>query len=109
MERRIGAQEIALPDVDRAAREVRDLGARLLEDDDARRHVPRAEAHLPEAVEGSRGGPTEVERRGADAPDRLRLHEERAEVLQVDLPVLEEVGESGAEQRVLDPGRLRDV
>src|SRR6185436_16388741 len=82
----VGPEEIAAADVDRAALEIRHFGARLLQDHDARGHVPGAQAHLPESVEGAGGGPAEIERRGAHPADRLRLHEELAEIAQVLLP-----------------------
>src|SRR5262245_23516623 len=99
---RVGAEQIALPEIQGPAREVRHLRARLFEYHDAARHVAGHDAHLPEAVESARRGPAEVERRRADAADRLRSHEKAGEVAQVHAAPLERVGEAGAEQRVLE-------
>ena len=51
----------------RAAGEVADAAAGFGDEQRAGRDVPRLEAHLPEAVEASRGDVGEVERAGAGA------------------------------------------
>src|SRR5436309_1010170 len=59
---------------------MRDATARLFDEQDARSHVPRAQALFVKSVEAPAGDVREVERCGSVAADGLRPHDEAAEV-----------------------------
>src|SRR5688572_27509974 len=75
-----------------------------------RRNVPRLEVLFPEAVEPPGRDITEIDRRGAEAPDRACFAKERAE--QADEIValfVHVVRKTGDEQRVDQPARARHL
>jgi hypothetical protein len=89
--------------------QVGDLAPRLLDEKDARGHVPRVQRELPEAIETSGGQVGQVEGGRADPTNGLGALNETLEVLEVvDLRVVDVVGEPGGEQRLLEPRAARD-
>jgi ABC-type amino acid transport substrate-binding protein len=81
---------------------------RFLDQQHAGGHVPRRQAHLPEAVETAGGHVGQVERGGARAADAGGLLGELLEHRQVGVDVVELAeGEAGADQRLVEAGAAR--
>jgi len=66
-----------------ASGKIRDLSARLGDDQGPRRHIPRLELQLPESIKTAAGHVAEVQRGGPASPDGLGQKEESAPVANV--------------------------
>src|SRR2546423_12712431 len=86
-------------DVEGFAVVVRDAPAGLFDEEDARGHVPGAQALFVEAVEAPRRDVCEVERGSAVAAHGLCRHDEVSEVAREGAALAHVVWEAGAEER----------
>src|SRR5688572_20439821 len=101
MERGVAGEELALAYVERLAAEPGHDATALLDDQRPRRHVPRLEQILPEAVEAPSRDVAEVQRRGPQPAHRPRPPHEGAEQRQHRLAgAVDVVVEARAEERI---------
>ena len=98
----VRGEDVAAARTVRAAGQIGDAAAGLLDDQRARRDVPRVERLLPEAVEPARRDVAEIEGRRAEPPHRARDRQELRRTARRAPPasLLHVVGKPGAEQRI---------
>src|SRR5690606_29432908 len=69
--------------------------------------VPRVESQLPEAVDATASDVTDVESSGSRPPYRLHLRQDPREHREIEVDLVDHVGEPGRQQGAGEHGRLR--
>ena len=98
----VGSESFLSPDRKSIPRQVAQPTAGLLNNQGARRRVPRAKLHLPESVYSTASQIAEIQSRRAAVPDALRAGHECFEKAQIKIGFFTLIiGEAGAEKRLI--------
>src|SRR5262249_35096320 len=105
----VAGEDLLRINLEMASLEIADLPARLLDHEITRGHVPRKQVQLPKTIIAAVRHVTKVDRGHAIAPDRLGLHEEILEVIEiVVLRLPDVVGEAGRQHGAVQVVDLAD-
>src|ERR1700744_1119112 len=86
-----------------------DFAARFLPQQRASRHIPGAQAELPEALRPSASGVSQVKRRRAGAPNTVRTHGQLVVEMNIYILMTFTAGKAGGEQRIIQRGCFADM